>query len=298
MKFLLPLIALILRSSSINASQQQQIDHPYAIMTDGNPGVMVPLPMSTWKPFEFDANGSESVFTFDNSSDSEQQDDQNGSGAPQDLLLTITDAFCAGDSFVLYDNGMFLSATPAVPADAQNCSVSTAAETSASSSSQSVAVEGYTMDPWVAMNSRNPKFSNLRLRIPGGQHTISIRTRQVLPQQGSGVGFIRVDQLSSHCIQHSYSMLTEALEWKDASDACHKNGMIFPGPLDHQYMQNEAARSVFQCGGAWTAAWLGASSGANGGCYIFRIFDSASDGVVEVVPDCSGVYPVLCATGL
>ena len=94
--------------------------------------------------------------------------------APGFAIVTVTDAFCAGDVFTVTDYGRRLGSTSSVPVDA-SCSAP------------------YNFAPDAAMLDRSYTHSMGNLILAPGPHAIGI-TAKASPF-GGGRGFIRVDPL-------------------------------------------------------------------------------------------------------
>ncbi|MFN2608945.1 MAG: calcium-binding protein [Acidimicrobiales bacterium] len=87
-------------------------------------------------------------------------------------VVTVTDAFCKGDQFQVFDNGVAIGTTSSVPVDS------------------SCGVAGTTSDPDVAVHDIG--YSHESFLLPAGNHSITIQTI-VNPFPGGGAAFLRVD---------------------------------------------------------------------------------------------------------
>ncbi len=115
----------------------------------------VPLPVGGgWASFNFGGPGSfdsEGAFTF---------------ATPGPAAVKVTDAFCRGDRFRIYDNGVPIGDTSAVPVG-----------------------ECGTSDPDIAF--ADPTFSHGSFQVGGGNHAITIQA--IDSPFGSGGAFLRAD---------------------------------------------------------------------------------------------------------
>ncbi|MEO8083284.1 MAG: proprotein convertase P-domain-containing protein [Ardenticatenales bacterium] len=91
---------------------------------------------------------------------------------PTNVTVRITDGFCTGDSFRLYDAGRVVLETPRVANDAPNCTV-------------------FEDDPSQAFDS--PLFSHGEVVLPAGSHSLTIQA--IDSPYGTGAGFLEVAHL-------------------------------------------------------------------------------------------------------
>ena len=85
-------------------------------------------------------------------------------------LVNITDAFCRGDVFRIYDFGVPIGDTSSVPVDTSNCSP---------------------IDPNITFD--DPTYSRGRFLVGPGAHSITIQT--IVNPLSFGAGFIKVDSV-------------------------------------------------------------------------------------------------------
>lgn len=109
---------------------------------------------SGWQVFYFGYGPSQPTFTFETQTATR---------------VTITDAFCKGDAFTVYDSGTALRTTPTVPAP--GC------------------LADDTSDPDVAL--RDPAYSHSSFILKPGTHAINIAA--TVNPYGSGGAYIRFD---------------------------------------------------------------------------------------------------------
>ena len=194
---------------------------------------------------------------------------------PDYVQISITDAYCSGDSFDLFRNGSYLVTTPRVRSD--GCS-------------------SWTDDPDQAFV--NPKFSSTKFMLPPN-FNLSIGTLDS-PFNG-GAGFIRIDTFIGSCpIRVSNITLVTALitGHDNMARICERVGGV---PLDVTFSNSMSAASLLsQCG--YTSAWINKVSlaapvlkrreSSDLGCIAFSASDP-SDPTVEVMA-CDSPLPVLC----
>jgi hypothetical protein len=115
---------------------------------------------STWTPFNWESDGRniEGPFTFSSS---------------RPVLVKLTDAACRGDQFELFDFGVSIGTTPAVPVD------------------QVGECDPFITDPDIAF--QDPSYSHGSFALGPGSHSITIVA--ITNPFGAGTGFIRVDFL-------------------------------------------------------------------------------------------------------
>jgi hypothetical protein len=118
----------------------------------------IPVDATSWTPFNwsFDGHNIEGPFTFSIS---------------QPGVVKVTDVACRGDQFEIFDFGVSIGTTPAVPVDeVGEC-------------------DPYITDPDVAFE--DPSYTHGSFVLPPGSHSITIVA--ITNPFSAGTGFIRVD---------------------------------------------------------------------------------------------------------
>jgi hypothetical protein len=117
----------------------------------------IPLPVDGhWYLFSWVDDGYSPVFTFTTT---------------DEARLRVTDAFCRGDVFEIYDNGVLIGSTPVVPAD-EDCD------------------ERQPRKPGGAF--RDPTYSHGVLQLGAGDHSVQLLA--VVNFFGSGDGYLGAAQ--------------------------------------------------------------------------------------------------------
>lgn len=213
-----------------------------------------------WYKFYFGAAGTKTAYSF-----TFAQDDY--------VQISITDAYCPGDSFDFYRNGSYLVTTPRVRA--QSC-------------------KDWTEDPDKAFV--DPAYSSTKFSLPGF-FNLSLGV-QDSPYKG-GAAFIRADTRLDTCrLAVSPFVLVNAPMKGHANAAalCKRVGgkpaHIVPGNTA------DAAKTLIKCG--YNNAWFGRLSllprvpqkSSDLGCLAFNV-DQPADPTVEILA-CNSRLPVLC----
>jgi len=218
-----------------------------------------------WQVFYFDAEGKIPAYFFLDCTDS-------------DVIVTITDAFCAGDMFAMYIDYRFALKTSYV--DDCNC-------------------QHEEEDPWKAY--RSPYFSHSQVQLLSPTYTnISIVATNA--PYGKGAGYIRADRILQRCPLYTPPFtipLGAPRSWWNARDLCQR--------IDSELAEvglttnANAAFAVTNCLAPGAQAWIGGSipTAVKGHqdpelalCPVFTA-TSETEGVIEYI-SCNNVLPVMC----
>ena len=215
--------------------------------------------------------------------------------------LNITDLYCSGDRFAIYDNGVFVRNT-SVPVF-NNCSSNST-------------------DPNFTQRSAN--WSHASIDLLPGWHNISIVV--ITAPYGGGFGAIRVDTEGrddhddhdrdhhdrdhrdrDHRRSHSKCSIKTCPVCKgdlvvvntpvprcQADSVCRSLGMH----LAHIDISNfmDATTLAFQCSGAFSQTWVDDWNGDDyaGTCLVLSTGGAAPGGAINVPSCCSTRLPVMC----
>lgn len=193
---------------------------------------------------------------------------------PYHVQISITDAYCPGDAFDLYQDGEYLISTPRVRSD--NC-------------------VGWTDDPNKAFV--DAQFSSTKFALPPGPFNLTIHVLDS-PFKG-GAAFIRADSYTHTCrlALAPFILVTHPMEgYASAKDICKRVGAI-PANIDPSNSMN-AAQSLVRCG--YSQSWFGKLSlkdtttlkAGDLGCLAFSAANPL-DPTVTIV-ECTKKIPVLC----
>lgn len=189
--------------------------------------------------------------------------------------ISITDAYCPGDSFNLYKDGSYLLTTPRVPVILnQTCS-------------------GQNEDP--NFTFIDPSYSSTKFMLPGPTFNMTIHVDQ--SPFGGGAAFIKVDRWLKTCQNGAFTLVVDPLvPNSEASMQCKKIGKS----LAHIKPENvkEAVCTIEKCNGG-EYIWVGqislkTQSKPNDalGCIALDVTDKSDPSVIVV--DCKTPLPVLC----
>ncbi|PJF20084.1 hypothetical protein PSACC_00119 [Paramicrosporidium saccamoebae] len=264
MQFALGSLLLLLASASANISKSPAaaVHLPSSTKNGHNQlsskNIITDLELdSGWFKFFFGQSNEETAYTFKFDYDDYVQ-------------ISITDAYCAGDSFDLYKNGAYLLTTPLVSTN--GC-------------------KDWTDNPNVAM--KNDIFSSSKFSLPG-KFNLTIWSKES-PYNG-GAAFIRADTRLQTCGPSTNMVLVTApLSTHQQVVATCKRVGGKPVHIDPKNTK-EAAKLLMDCGR--TESWFGRlsllpRSKAKGlGCLAFTVA-IPDDPTVDVL-DCATKLPVLC----
>jgi len=224
---------------------------------------MIPID-GGWTRFYFGGAGTETAYYIS----------VNETAIPGNFYqVSITDAFCPGDSFDLFKDGNYLLTTPRVPSPRNpNCS--------APNDDANVVFE-------------NPAYSSTKFMLPGPSFNVTIGVRD--SPYGGGAGFVRVDRWIKVCTDGKFSFLTNPpSDNSDSSAACARIGKT----LAHITPENVAqvVCGMQQCN-VGEQAWVGRISIEKGqrdslGCIALDASNKADP--TPVVWDCDRALPVVC----
>lgn len=198
-------------------------------------------------------------------------------------LLDVTDFYCPGDSFRVYDNGVSIGRTPLKRAN--NC-------------------HHKTLDPEVAFE--HPKiWSSRTFELCPGQHVINIKV--VRSPYCGGAGAIRLRPLLLTCVQQppqcdkpvlpcgdEFVVISSKIPFCQAEAACRSLGLQLANLTNDNFLH--ATSVAFQASGAfsqtWIKSWYGDSYGDS--CLVLSTGATAPGGAINVPNCCEVGLPVLC----
>jgi len=187
-------------------------------------------------------------------------------------LVDVTDAFCFGDRFQVFDNDVLLGTTSA--AAAPSCIGGS--------------LTGYSA--WL-----NNKYSRGTFAVGAGDHTIKIVP--IASTFGAGGAYLRA-RSSPVCRADSSNygipQTPNGATFAQAAQECQNIGMQFADITINLW--NEATSLAFNCSGAntqtWMKSWQGDSYG--GECIALYTGSGRPGGSINVMPNCSDHRLVLC----
>jgi hypothetical protein len=213
-----------------------------------------------WYPFQFGAvnTTSKDAFIFKTTAASS--------------VLKITDNYCAGDSFYVFDNGEYLGATKRVSSNA--CRTNTT-------------------NPSVAWE--DDSFSHGSWVLGPGTHKIQMTVAES-PFMAGG-GNIRVDSSLAGCPTHSpagFHVIQSGVPFSAARQACASFGMDLADVDIYTFL--EVTDLAFHCSGAFSQSWIGSYWGDSygGSCLVLSTGNMAPGGAINVPADCNTARPVIC----
>lgn len=296
-----------------NLDSEDSFEHKEHSKDDGehkehNEEIVYLKPDGQWHKFIFGKAGTEVeqrfVFTLRNKA-----------------FLDITDYYCPGDSFRLYDNGVCIGRTPLKRAN--ECKDKTA-------------------DPQVAFKS--DKWSHRSFELGKGKHIITIKV--VRSPYCGGAGAIRLNPIlytclesqsseschsesseklcessssSSRCSESSsssdsssscsssdkpphkpcgeFTVITSKVPFCEAADACRALGLRLANLTNDNFLR--ATEAAFRCSGdfsqTWIKSWYGNDYDKQ--CLVLSTGASAPGGAINVPNCCDIELPVLCQSG-
>lgn len=220
---------------------------------------------------------------------------------PNSVKLKVTDNYCNGDSFEIYNFGHLVGRTSFVTSN--GC-------------------KSNTTDPSVAYD--DPSWSHAYWDLADGEHLIQIKVVQS-PYHG-GAANLRVDSILEKCSLRilaetgredigngnhekggigrggrggnrnavALQILATRVPFHRAKEACRAFNMTLADV--NWYNFNEATDLAFRCSGAFSQTWIGSFSGDdyNGTCLTLNIGAMAPGGSVNVPICCNERLKVLC----
>ena len=208
-----------------------------------------------WERFTFGEVGSSESFCFH---------------SKHPMVLKITDYFCSGDRFAVYDNGVFIGETG--PTHWDHCKTSTC-------------------DADRAFESGS--WSSLTHALHPGHHNVTVKV--LLSPYSEGFGAIRVDPVYYKCCysQSGLTLVDTPVAHCDAEAACRSFGLKL-ADVD-VYNFNAATQVVFGCGGQFASAWIKSYWGNTyqNSCLALNTGVMAPGGSINT-PNCGSHKPVLC----
>lgn len=186
-------------------------------------------------------------------------------------ILKITDYFCIGDRFEIYDNGVCIGKSSEACFD--ECKTTTGCPDFA-----------YEHEQW----------SSFTASLTPGHHNITIKV--LASPYKEGFGAIRVDpMLYKCCLSHSgLTLIDTPVPYHKAEAACRAFGMKL-ADVD-VYNFNDATKVIFGCAGAFGKAYIKSYWGNNyqDSCLAVYTGSAAPGGAVSTPVNCKTALPVLC----
>ncbi len=200
------------------------------------------------------------------------------------VALMITDVFCAGDEFIVYDWNRRLGVVRPeyCPYDHQG-------------------VCGFCRrplsDPEIAWN--NPRFSSEKFVLRPGLHRITIKTLK--SPVGAGCGFIKLvsmrkdhqrNQHNCGC-SSEFTVLQSKSVYSGASGLCELQGMKLAQITKDTF--DEVSQIIYKQLGPGAKAWIASYNGDtySGNCLSFTVGQSLPSGNINI-DQCSSMNGILC----
>ena len=185
--------------------------------------------------------------------------------------LSITDAYCSGDSFLVYNHGQLILETPFVGSD--NCA---------------------TYEKHAGKAASSGKFSSGSIALESGHHNITIQTSK--NPFGKGAAFIRLDAVLAKCPNsaNGLTVINTPVPFHQASHVCKSMGLDLANIDSYNFV--DATNLAFQCSGAFSKTWIKSwwMDQYNGTCLALSTGASAPGGSINPAEDCNEALPVLC----
>lgn len=186
-------------------------------------------------------------------------------------VLKITDYYCSGDRFMVFDNGRFIGNTSHALFD--NCTTTTC-------------------DPDHAYY--HEEWSHFTYALHAGPHNITLRV--IDSPYHEGYAAIRVDPNYMKCCLslHGLTLIDTRVPYSSAEHACRAHGMEL-ADVD-VYNFNDATKVVFGCGGAFSSAYIKSYWGNSyhHSCLALYTGSAAPGGAISTPVSCHEKMPVLC----
>lgn len=187
-------------------------------------------------------------------------------------LLKVTDNYCAGDAFYVFDNGVYLGRTNHV--NANSCRTNT--------TNAEVA--------WM-----DPSFSHGSFTLEPGLHKIQFTVAES-PFMAGGAA-LRVDSSLMGCPRHSpsgFHIIQSGVPFSAAERACRSFGMELADIDIYNFL--EVTDLAFHCAGAFSQSWIRSYWGDTygGSCLALSTGNMAPGGAINVPVSCNAAYPVIC----
>lgn len=212
-----------------------------------------------WYPFQFGSvnTTAKDAFVFKTSGPS---------------VLKITDNFCAGDAFYVFDNGVYIGRTSHVMAN--SCRTNTT-------------------NPEVAWN--DPSFSHGSFTLEPGMHKIQFTVAES-PFMAGGAN-LRVDSSLMGCPKQSpsgFHVIQSGVPFSAAEAACKTFGMELANIDIYNFL--EVTDLAFHCSGAFSQSWIRSYWGDTygGSCLVLSTGNMSPGGAINVPVSCNTALPVIC----
>ncbi len=187
-------------------------------------------------------------------------------------VLKVTDNYCAGDAFYVFDNGKYIGRTNHVVAN--SCRTNTT-------------------NPEVAW--QDPSFSHGTFTLDPGMHKIQFTVAES-PFMAGGAN-LRVDSSLMGCPHHSpsgFHIIKSGVPFSAAEKACKSFGMELANIDIYNFL--EATDLAFHCSGAFSQSWIRSYWGDTygGSCLALSTGNMSPGGAINVPVDCNAANPVIC----
>lgn len=186
-------------------------------------------------------------------------------------VLKLTDYFCSGDRFKVYQNGKYIGDTS--PTVFDKC-------------------KSTTCDPDYAFY--HEPWSHFQQALEPGHHNITLRV--ISSPYKEGYAAIRVDPMMLKCcLSHNQLTLIDTpVPYANAEHACQSFGMKLADVDVFNF--NDATQVVFGCGGPSSAAYIKSYWGNtyDHSCLALYTGNAAPGGAISTVMNCNKKLPVLC----
>lgn len=196
--------------------------------------------------------------------------------------LRITDAYCPGDEFEVFDWGRPIGKVRLHTFDNE----------------WSGLCEGPIKCPWKAFESC--RFAHRQFKLAPGRHRITIKT--LSSPIGAGHGFVQLIPAKRHhhddyrdddCHASNFFLVKCSVPFSQAASVCQRKGLKLAAIQTETFP--EAGRMIFKGIGPQGKAWIGSFNGDNygGGCLVYTVGTGLPSGNINLGA-CDQSNAVLC----
>lgn len=187
-------------------------------------------------------------------------------------VMKVTDNYCAGDSFYVFDNGQYIGRTSHVMSN--GCRTNTT-------------------NPEIAWN--DPSFSHGSFTLEPGMHKIQFTVAES-PFMAGGAA-VRVDSSLMGCPKQSpsgFTVIKSGVPFSAAEAACRSFGMELANIDIYNFL--EVTDLAFHCSGAFSQSWIRSYWGDTygGSCLVLSTGNMSPGGAINVPVSCNTALPVIC----
>jgi len=187
-------------------------------------------------------------------------------------VMKVTDNYCAGDAFFVFDNGVYIGRTSHVMAN--SCRTNTT-------------------NPDVAWN--DPSFSHGSFTLEPGLHKIQFTVAES-PFMAGGAN-LRVDSSLLGCPTQSpsgFHIIQSPVPFSAAAAACRTFGMELADLDIYNFL--EVTDLAFHCSGPFSQSWIRSYWGDTygGSCLVLSTGNMSPGGAINVPVSCNTALPVVC----